>query len=244
MTDRMPTHTRTPVRQIRLPGQAATPEGPVDMTMMYLMHHAFRRDLAAFAAAVPATPVDRCATWHALARRWELFAEALHGHHEGEDEHIWPALLERATPAARETLEAMEAEHSEIDPILEACRSGFARLSQAPDADARAALSVRLVAAKESLARHLAHEETEAITLIQSCMTHAEWEELDARLRATLTLGKLVRLVPWALHQVPAPVLERILAMPGGTAHRAMWWLTRTRFERLERQAFRYQPAA
>ena len=37
---------------LRLPGQAAAPDGPVDMTMMYLSHHAFRRDLAAFAEAV------------------------------------------------------------------------------------------------------------------------------------------------------------------------------------------------
>ena len=34
-------------RQLRLPGQTAAPDGPVDMTIMYVMHHAFRRDLAA-----------------------------------------------------------------------------------------------------------------------------------------------------------------------------------------------------
>ena len=39
-------------RQLRLPGQTAAPDGPVDMTIMYVMHHAFRRDLAAFAMAV------------------------------------------------------------------------------------------------------------------------------------------------------------------------------------------------
>jgi hypothetical protein len=32
------------------PDQAAAPEGPVDMIMMYVLHHAFRCDLAAFAA--------------------------------------------------------------------------------------------------------------------------------------------------------------------------------------------------
>ena len=31
--------------QLFLPGQAAAPDGPDDMQMMYLMHHAFRRDL-------------------------------------------------------------------------------------------------------------------------------------------------------------------------------------------------------
>ena len=41
--------------QLLLPGQAAAPEGPVDMSMMYLMHFGFRRDLTAFAAAAAAT---------------------------------------------------------------------------------------------------------------------------------------------------------------------------------------------
>ena len=51
-------------RQLRLPGQAAAPEGPLDMQMMYLMHHAFRRDLDAFADAVKGTPVRDRRTWH------------------------------------------------------------------------------------------------------------------------------------------------------------------------------------
>jgi|GEM_PF-1648709 len=34
----------TQAHQILLPGQAAAPDGPIDMAPMYLMHHAFRRD--------------------------------------------------------------------------------------------------------------------------------------------------------------------------------------------------------
>ncbi len=78
--------------QVLLPGQAAAPEGPVDMVMMYVMHHAFRRDLAAFAAAAPATPLEDRDAWRALADRWELFATALHHHHTGEDAGLWPLL--------------------------------------------------------------------------------------------------------------------------------------------------------
>ena len=44
--------------QIHLPGQAAAPAGPVDMTAMFVMHWAFRRDLDRFAAAVIRTPVE------------------------------------------------------------------------------------------------------------------------------------------------------------------------------------------
>ena len=75
-----------------------------------------------------------------------MFATALHHHHSGEDAGLWPLLLSRADAAGRTLLEAMEAEHGEIDPILQACAAGFARLAERPDADARAALVVRLVA--------------------------------------------------------------------------------------------------
>ena len=123
-------------QQIRLAGQTAAHPGPVDMSMMYVMHHAFRRDLAAFTAAARATPVSDRRAWAALAERWALFAEALHHHHSGEDRALWPLLLERTDAAGRATLRAMEDEHAEIDPILEACAAGFERLAHHPDEDA------------------------------------------------------------------------------------------------------------
>lgn len=227
--------------QIRLPGQTAAHPGPVDMTMMYLMHHAFRRDLTAFAAAAAATPVTARTTWRALAQRWTLFSQALHHHHTGEDTGLWPLLLERCDSAGRETLEAMEAEHADIDPILAACASGFERLAAHEDEDARAALAVRLVAARESLGRHLRHEEGDAIALIQQHLTNEEWHALDEEhFKKGLGIQRLLALVPWALHEVPGPVRRDLFAQPGGRAHHAMWLATRRPFERRHRLAFRY----
>ncbi len=130
--------------QLHLPGQAAAPDGPVDLAVMFLMHYAFRRDLAAFATAVRTTPVSDRPTWRLLAARWGVFGEMLHHHHSGEDAGLWPVLLERSGPDDRATLEAMEREHAEIDPLLAACAEGFQRLADAPDDDARAALEVRV----------------------------------------------------------------------------------------------------
>ena len=100
-------------QQIHLPGQAAAPEGPIDLTTMFVMHFAFRRDLAAFATAAAATPVEDRRTWAALAERWALFAAILHHHHHGEDTGLWPLLAERSDEAGREVLAAMEAEHAD-----------------------------------------------------------------------------------------------------------------------------------
>jgi iron-sulfur cluster repair protein YtfE (RIC family) len=238
----MTTTTKNPQwpTQLRLPGQTAAADGPVDMALMYVMHHAFRRDLTAFAAAAEATPVTDRTAWRALAERWAIFASALHHHHSIEDEGVWPYLLERVAEEDRQVLEAMEAEHEGIDPLLESCGAGFARLAEHADEDARAALAVRLVAAREDLGRHLRHEETEAIPLIQAHFTAESWKAMEqehaddrAGLRHTLDL------VPWVVHGLPADAREQAFGHVG-VALRVIWVLTRRRFARRERVAFRH----
>lgn len=237
-----PTTPSAYVPQVVLPRQHAAPEGPVDMTMMYVMHHAFRRDLAHFSEAVPRTPVGDARSWAALLARWELFSQALHHHHAGEDAHLWPFLLERADAEERATLEAMEAEHADIDPLLQACHDGLRTMATSPDDDTRAALTVRLVAAREHLARHLAHEEGDSIALMQRVMTNAEWHALDEKFKAGVSFGQVLALVPWALHEVPADVRQRLFGEPGGTVHRLVWVLTRRRFARADATAFAHLP--
>jgi iron-sulfur cluster repair protein YtfE (RIC family) len=226
--------------QLTFPGQTAAHPGPVDMTMMYVMHHGFRRDLAAFATAAMRTPAEAGGTWRALAARWDLFAEVLHHHHSGEDSGLWPLLRERTDPEGRRLLDAMEAEHAEIDPILAACAAGFARLAGHADEDARAALAVRLCAARECLGRHLRHEETEAIAMIQALLTAQDWERLEREhFRRGVPLARLVQLVPWAAHEVPAPLRRRVFAETG-ILNRLLWAVTRRGFARREGLAFRY----
>ena len=238
----MTTTAPATVPQVLLPGQAAAPEGPVDMIMMYVMHHAFRRDLAAFAARVPTVPVDDAATWRALEKRWTGFAWVLHKHHSGEDAGLWPLLLERVDAAGdaegRATLEAMEAEHAEIDPLLEACARGFARMAAGGTADDRAALAVRTVAARDSLGRHLVHEESEAMVLLQRHLTQADWEECERRSFAKpATPSEVSFAVPWVCLDLPAHAREHAFGT-AGRGFKVVWLLTRRRFARLQRQAF------
>lgn len=238
----MQTHTARPdwPVQLTLPGQVAAPEGPVDMQMMYVMHHAFRRDLARFASAAQRTPVEDRTTWRLLAARWALFAEVLHNHHSGEDAGLWPLLLDRGTLEDRATLEAMEAEHSEIDPLLRSCAEGLERLADHADEGARAALAVRLVATRDALSRHLAHEESDAIAIVQRVMTHADWLALDEEhFKKEMTPRYVMRIVPWAAHGIPRADLARIFAEAGG-GFRLVWLATRRRFAAREARTFRY----
>ncbi len=234
--------TTTPTdwpQQMMLPGQAAAPDGPIDMLMMYLMHHGFRRDLVDLVAAARNTPSADRDTWRALAARWERFSGILHHHHTGEDAAVWPALKKLANPSGQLTLQAMEEEHDEIDPLLESCSEGFRKLATRDDDDARSALAVRLNATQERLGRHLAHEESEAIEMIQSLMTPQTWGPIEKTFSEDMTLRKLSFEIPWAIKGLTAEQRARVFVATG-KPFEVIWWITRGRFERGERKAFRF----
>jgi hypothetical protein len=230
--------------QLLLPGQAAAPEGPIDLTPMWLMHHAFRRDLAAFVAAAENTPCEDGATWQALHQRWQRFAAVLHHHHSGEDQFIWPVLLEAVDAAGdaagRETLEAMEAEHGEIDPMLERCARGFAAMARRPDEETRSELATCIATTRERLAAHLGHEERDAMVLVQRLLTPEQWHAMDKQIGAGYPAKEVPFTLAWVMHGLPAVAVPRAKAFLGTGAY-TLWSLAfRRGFERREREAFRY----
>jgi hemerythrin-like domain-containing protein len=231
---------------LSLPGQAAAPAGPIDLTMMYLLHHGFRRDLARFASAARHTPLAETATWTALLARWDLFALLLHDHHEKEDHHVWP-LLRRAASAAGDregllVLEEMEAEHALIDPLLDSVRDRLLRLASGPHEESHAELVELTAGARDSVDAHLAHEERSAIPLLQAHVAVADWEELDrTALRGGLSPAQLLQLVPWAVHGLPDSVTREPLRR-AGLPFRVLLRIGRPRFARLEREAFVHVP--
>jgi hemerythrin-like domain-containing protein len=228
---------------LSLPGQTFAAAGPHDMSGMFLAHHAFRRDLRRFAAAARNTPVDDAAAWQTLARRWTAFSTILHHHHTVEDEAIWPPLLARVAADGeagdRETLEAMEAEHDLIDPQLAACAEGFAAMAVVPSSVTREKLAADTAAIRDSLAEHLEHEETEALPLVQRHLTTEEWAHAEKQAGTGVSLRQLAFLVPWMAEELDAATIERVLA-EAGAPMRVLLALTRGRFARLERVAFRH----
>lgn len=232
----------SPVPQIRFAGQAAAPPGPCDLMPMYLMHHAFRRDLRLFGAAVAATPVGDRRTWRALHGRWRRFARVLHHHHAGEDEVLWPLLLTRVDAvddrAGRAALQAMEDEHTEIDPLLAGCAAGFARLAAEPDEDARAALAVRVAATTERLGHHLGHEESDAMTLLQAHLTPTEWDGLHPAFAKHYSIRDTVFAVTWVLDGLPEDQRQTVLRFFGVTLT-LIWQVLRCPHRWRERRTFR-----
>ncbi|MGY1770332.1 hemerythrin domain-containing protein [Blastococcus sp. SYSU D00813] len=202
----------TTVPQLLLEGQAAAPEGPIDLAAMYLMHRGYRRDTALFAAVVPTVdPGDR-ARWGLLARRFALFAGILHKHHAGEDRGMWPLLAERG--ADRTVLEALEADHAGIDPLLTAVRADLEALAAGTGgAAARDRLAGTTARLRDDLGAHLGREEREGMALVQRYLTPGDWDRLD---REVFAADYTPREVPATLGWVADGLTdEQLRRLPG-----------------------------
>jgi iron-sulfur cluster repair protein YtfE (RIC family) len=190
--------------------------GEVDFTMMYAAHDAFSRHLDRIARALERDGRVSAST----AERWTLFAKQLHIHHTAEDEALWPMLRAAiAGPDELAVLDAMEAEHAQIDPHLERIdaqtSAGFA---------VDAAACVRELA--EGLARHMRHEENDALPLIDAYLGRAGWAEFGKSIRATQGISGAAVYLPWLLDGAPANVAKRVLGVlpaPARLVYRAVW---------------------
>ena len=224
--------------QVRLPGQAVAPPGPVDLTRTYLMHHAFRRDLADFAAAVSATPPNEPVTWLSLAGRWRFCATSILRHQAAEDEGLRPVLRPLTDSAGRAALDELEEEHRAIEDELAACTRAFDRLTPPPSINAHAELATSLRRAGELIGSHLDREEQETMRILQEVLTPEEWARIEeTHFTSTLPPADGVALIPWLLHRVPGPIRRDHLTRAGRAQH-LLWLATRAGFARRERLTF------
>lgn len=225
-----------------LPGQAAAPAGPADMTMMYVLHHAFRRDVRDFARTAEATATSNRKRWTLLAQRWVLFTHELHEHHTKEDDVLWPLLLERVRAAsdveAERVLHEMEAEHAALDPLLASVASALQELANRGSEDELVHLRDTLAELGRVLGHHLGHEETAAIEILQRHVGGDEWAELErTRFRPRQSLSEARSFVPWALKGLPPGAEHRVLNL-GGPPLRIVNAISRRAFRAQELECF------
>lgn len=230
----------TTTEQLRLDGQVAAPDGPIDLSGMYLMHRAFRRDLALFVAAAGATPEHDRACWTRLSARWDLFTRVLHKHHTGEDAGLWPLLRERVTgPADAAVLDAMAAEHERLDPLLARCADGFAVMAATGDEADRAGLRSLAAETRDALEAHLAHEEGDAMALVQAHLSPADWERVDREhFASAYGLREVPAVLGWVLDGLPDDVARRLPGAGPVLLHAGRVFARR--FARAESRTFRH----
>lgn len=192
-----------------------------DMTVMYVIHDALRRDLDHI-ARVTARPDDDPKHLLHTALGWEMFKSYLELHHTAEDDMLWPPMRQALAgdSAGVALLDAMEAEHSAIDPLLGSIDATLADRDSGPQrlGELTDALAVALRA-------HLDHEESECLALIDATVTEEQWRAFGAE--SGKRLGPDVqRFFPWMLEGATPEVTSAVLGMtppPVQQAYREAW---------------------
>ncbi|MBM9510422.1 hemerythrin domain-containing protein [Actinacidiphila acididurans] len=177
----------------------------INFTEMYVTHDAFRRDLERLAGAAAAGRTDA----PRVREGWETFKRQLHVHHTVEDAWLWPRLRERVAGRADALalLDAMEAEHGVLDPQLAAVDAAM---------DARAPhLTQKVEELRATLDVHLAHEEADALPLIEAVMTPKDWGGFRGAMARRQKLSGAAEWMPWITDgMAPAEARKWLQRMP------------------------------
>lgn len=190
-----------------------------DVTMMFVVHNAFRRDLARMqaAAARAEDPAER----NALRAGWATFNTYLTVHHTAEDEMLWPPMQARLgdRPDEANLLVEMADEHSRLDPVLREINGSLAQGSPS-----------RLVALFGELAvaltEHLEHEEAAALPVVREILTRREWEAFGDDQRRRIGLKGAGRFFPWLLDDTTPDTRDAVLGIvppPLRLVYRLLW---------------------
>jgi hypothetical protein len=181
----------------------------LDMSMMFAMHDALRRELAQV-TRIARLKDDNPGPMLRAALGWELFKKFLLVHHQSEDDVLWPDLRAQAAgrPGRLALADALEAEHAVIEPLLIAIDAaaadpdyGYQRLGDLTD------------------------EEADGLPLIDASLTPAQWQHF-ARVHGDRNREDAARYMPWLLDgaspQTMAALVDKF-PPPFLAAYREQW---------------------
>jgi len=150
---------------------------PIDVRDMAIVHRTFRKAYEESARLVRAAPAPSPGRVTFLADHIDFAIAMLHDHHEGEDELLYPKLIERVPEQAAMT-EQVDHEHQLIKTALDATSAVCATWRQRPSAETGEALAAALDHLNTVVQPHLDDEEQKVVPLAAVTLTQQEWDAL------------------------------------------------------------------
>lgn len=149
---------------------------PIDVRDMRIIHQTFRRAYEEAAQLVRApNPSPSRVTF--LADHIDFGLMMLHHHHEGEDELLYPLLVERVPDHAARTSQ-IDHEHQIVRESIDTAKSRCSTWRDAPSQESAEALAASLDELNSRLLPHLDNEEREIVPMAAVTVTQKEWDSL------------------------------------------------------------------
>ena len=200
---------------------AATAVSRPNTRDMLAIHQIFRDAFGCSPQLVGSVCNERSDRVETVAAYYANVLALLRAHHEGEDELIWPKLIERA-PEQGELIARMEAAHEGLAEALADAEQRLAVWVAAPDIDHGASLAASLATVGVLCAAHFDEEERRILPLAEQHCTVEEWAELPGHAMRSFAGDRLWLVIGLVREQLPAPAqAEQLEKMPPPV--REMW---------------------
>jgi len=153
------------------------PEQLTNVHDMLVVHRVFRREFVLLPDLVRRVAPGDTRRAAVIAAHARLVLGGLDMHHTGEDDLLWPKLLDRAAPSS-ELIHRMEAQHHRVEELISQLTESLDRW----EAEARPAVTEELAstldALRDALFEHLDDEERHILPLAERHITQKEWDGL------------------------------------------------------------------
>jgi hemerythrin-like domain-containing protein len=157
----------------------STTEVP-DTHEMVIIHRVFRREFGLLPDLIDHVTVGDTERAALVGEHLTDVVFSLHHHHEGEDDLLWPPLLEQATLEA-DLIQRMEGQHASLSTALDQIdKLTPAWAATANQAD-RDALATAVKEAAVILEEHMGEEEQQILPLVREHLTAEQWNKLGER---------------------------------------------------------------
>src|SRR4051795_787637 len=148
-----------------------------DTSDMVAVHRVFRESLGVAPQLIGSVPEDDAVRVAAVAGYYGDILAFLRVHHEGEDELLWPKLIERC-PEQAELINHVAGQHDGVLSALEAAAAHLATWRTHPTTDNAATLAASLIPLALGLGAHHDEEEGTILPLAADHLGTEEWAEL------------------------------------------------------------------
>ncbi len=210
----------------------------VDTREMVVIHRVFRRELGLLPRLIRGVADGDTARAARVTEHLVDVTTGLTTHHTGEDELLWPLLMQRVGLEAT-VVRRMEAQHEVVHERIGETQQWALRWAEHADVPSRDELATAVDQMHAALVEHLDDEERLMLPIIAENVSQQEWDALGEHGRASLPRGKksllfLGSILEDATDEERAEFLARLPLLA-----RLMWRLAGERAYAREVQALR-----